>query len=290
MPSAASSRTAAHDRAAVLRGDRRPRGGAPAGRTGTRRSGRAGAGWSRRRARPGSRTRARTRPRAARAAPRCARPRGRRPGARRRRRSSRASRRGRGSRGRPRTRRAPAAVTKPAARRARRRGRSARRARTAASGSRTRAPCTAPAPRARRRRTGTPPARRRSGARFGRSWRSATIATHSRVSGSSRSSLTRGCGQHLGGEPVEPFDVERRAHREDQPFGAGVAVRADPVDHLLDAAGEHARPHVLGDLAELRLELLVAERDADVHRPGDLRRVADRVRRSAARARSTLRP
>ena len=83
VPSATSSRHRGAERAAVLRPRPRPRVGAPAGRTGTRRSGRAGAGSSRRRARRGSRTRARTRSPVARAARRCARPRGRRPGARR---------------------------------------------------------------------------------------------------------------------------------------------------------------------------------------------------------------
>ena len=230
VPAATSSRDRGAHRAAVLGRDRRLRAAGPAGRTGTRRSGRAGGGSSRRRARRGSRTRARTRSRAGRAAPRCARPRGRRRGARRRRRSSRASRRDRGSRGRPRPRPAPGATAKPDAcgERAVDVDRVAGRERRPAVLERAHR-VRLRAPRARRRRTGTRPCPASSGARFGRAWRSATIATHSRVSGSSAQlARSRELREHLGGEAVEAVDVERRAHREDEPLRAGVAVLRRP--------------------------------------------------------------
>ena len=127
--------------------------------------------------------------RVGRAAPRCARPRGRRPGGRPRPRSSPASRRGRGSRGRP-PRARPGSDTKPDA---------AASAPSTSIGS----PGANGGHRFSNARTvygsgaSSPPTQNGhgdgpvpSGARFGRSWRSATIATHSRVSGSSRSSLT----------------------------------------------------------------------------------------------------
>ena len=155
---------------------------APAERTGTRRSGRADGRSSRRPRGRGSRTRARTRPRAGRAAPRCARPTGRRPCAPAATGSVASDCVCSGEKST--TSHAPTAGRRvvPAAAAPIEVDRGAR-ARARASGSGTSARRTARVPRARRRRTGS-----RSSGRFGRAWRWPTMLTHSRVSGSKRSS------------------------------------------------------------------------------------------------------
>ena len=63
-------------------------------------------------------------------------------------------------------------------------------------------------------------------------------------------------GEDLGGELVQAVDVEGGAHGEDQPVGAGVAVRADAVHDLADRPGQHARRHEVRHLSELRLEIV----------------------------------
>ena len=66
--------------------------------------------------------------------------------------------------------------------------------------------------------------------------------------------LRRGQGQdrpERGGEALERVGVERRPQGQVHLVGAGVDVLPDAVEHLLLGARQHARPHEVGQAAEL---------------------------------------
>src|SRR5438445_7184302 len=86
------------------------------------------------------------------------------------------------------------------------------------------------------------------------------------------------CGQDVADEEVEPFPVERRAQREDHPFGAGLRVGADPIDDLGRRPDENPRPDEVGHRPEHEAEVLLLLADGglavpdgqpEVHGPRD---------------------
>src|SRR5581483_5843392 len=113
--------------------------------------------------------------------------------------------------------------------------------------------------------------------RFGRCWRDATTATVAPLSASSRMSgriIGRGSRKDQRREALQVLGQPRGAHRDVDLVGARLRVAADRVDDLVVGTGEHPGPDAVDDRAELRAQAVLAERQPDVDRAPDRRRVA----------------